>query len=243
MIELRGVSKFYGQKKALNSVHLTFHRKQTCALIGPSGCGKSTILRLATGLTRPSSGQVLFEGCPLSESDLQGTRRRIGYVVQGGGLFPHLTAAANASLMARHIGWPPDKTRRRLQELSELTHLPADRMKRYPNQLSGGERQRVSLIRALMLEPEVLLLDEPLGALDPLVRAELQEQLQELFAQLSSTVVLVTHDLQEAARLAQRLVLMQAGTVSQDGSWSELRDAPATPFVERFVSALAPRPL
>ena len=173
---------------------------------------------------------------PLGAADHAG-RRRFGYVVQGGGLFPHLTAEGNAAIVARHLRWTPARIAARLTELAELTRLPRDALARFPHELSGGQAQRVSLVRALFLEPEVLLLDEPLGALDPITRADLQEDLRAIFAELGKTVVLVTHDLAEAAFFAHELVLLRAGVVVQEGSLDDLARAPADAFVARFVRA------
>ena len=161
----------------------------------------------------------------------------MGYVIQEGGLFPHLTAAANVTLMARHLEWPPDRLQTRLQALAALTQFPAEALGRYPVQLSGGQRQRVSLMRALMLDPDVLLLDEPLGALDPMIRADLQTDLKRIFQQLHKTVVLVTHDLGEAAFLGDVIVLMRAGEIVQQGPLAELLQTPAEPFVTDFINA------
>lgn len=164
-------------------------------------------------------------------------RRRIGYVIQEGGLFPHLTARANILLMARHLGKSDEEMRARLLELCELTRFPENLLARYPPELSGGQRQRVSLMRALMLSPELLLLDEPLGALDPLVRASLQKDLKEIFARLRQTALLVTHDLAEAAYFGDEIVLMNEGGVVQQGSITDLRERPANPFVSEFINA------
>jgi osmoprotectant transport system ATP-binding protein len=164
-------------------------------------------------------------------------RRRMGYVIQDGGLFPHLTAEGNALLLARHLKQPELESRQRLEELCELTRFPADALGRYPAELSGGQRQRVSLMRALMLKPEALLLDEPLGALDPLVRASLQTDLRDIFRELKQTVVLVTHDLAEAAYLADHIVLLESGRIAQQGTIGDLKERPATPFVTQFLNA------
>jgi osmoprotectant transport system ATP-binding protein len=164
-------------------------------------------------------------------------RRRMGYVIQEGGLFPHLTAGQNVTLMARHLGWKPDLIDDRVDELTALTHFPATGLDRYPVQLSGGQRQRVSLMRALMLDPEILLLDEPLGALDPMIRAELQGELREIFRTLGKTVVLVTHDMGEAAYLGDTIVLLRGGRIVQSGTLPDLVHAPADDFVHRFLSA------
>ncbi|ATB30589.1 ATP-binding cassette domain-containing protein [Melittangium boletus] len=237
MFELQGVSKCFGNTWALHPLDLVVPEGRTTVLLGPSGCGKSTLLRLMNGLLRPDSGRVLFGGQPLREEDLLAVRQRIGYALQGGGLFPHLTAEGNATLMARYLKWPGARVKQRLDELVALTRFPPDALGRYPGQLSGGQRQRVSLMRALMLEPDVLLLDEPLGALDPMIRHELQEDLRDIFARLGKTVVLVTHDLGEGAFLGQHVVLLREGRVVQQGPLGELERAPAEPFVTRFFQA------
>ena len=164
-------------------------------------------------------------------------RHRIGYVIQEGGLFPHLTARANILLVARHLGKPTEEMRTRLVELCELTRFSNNLLSRYPIELSGGQRQRVSLMRALMLSPELLLLDEPLGALDPLVRASLQKDLKEIFARLRQTALLVTHDLAEAAYFGDGIVLMDGGRIVQQGSINDLRERPVDPFVSEFINA------
>jgi osmoprotectant transport system ATP-binding protein len=235
-IELRGVAKRYGDVEALQATTLSLGRGVS-VLLGPTGCGKSTLLRLLTGLSRPSAGEVLLWGQALTPGTVGALRRRIGYVIQEGGLFPHLTAAANVTLAARYFGWDAARIGRRLEELIELTRFPRDAMARFPAQLSGGQRQRVSLMRALMLGPELLLLDEPLGALDPMIRAELRVDLRAIFDRLGQTVVLVTHDLVEAEVLADRVVLMRQGAVVQEGTLRDLVERPAESFVERFVRA------
>lgn len=237
MFELRGVSKSFGKIVALGPTNLSIAQEKNTVLIGPSGSGKSTVLRLLIGLLRPDSGEVLFEGEALVPHNLVAIRRRMGYVIQEGGLFPHLTAAQNITLMAKAWEWSLEEISRRLAQLCSLTRFPEDALDRYPTQLSGGQRQRVSLMRALMLDPHVLLLDEPLGALDPLIRAELQEDLKRIFQMLSKTVVLVTHDLSEACFFGDVLVLFREGVIVQQGTAAELLRAPADPFVSRFVSA------
>jgi osmoprotectant transport system ATP-binding protein len=237
LIQLRQVSCCFGPVRAVDAVDLQVARGRTTALIGPSGCGKSTILRLIVGLVAPESGSVLFDHQEICQANAIALRRRMGYVIQEGGLFPHLTARANLTLLARHLGWQRQRYDARLQELAELTRLPDSLLERFPGELSGGQRQRVALMRALMLEPEVLLLDEPLGSLDPMVRAGLQDELRELFQRLGTTVLLVTHDLQEAAFLGDDIVLMRSGRVVQQGAFQDLRQLPAEPFVIRFISA------
>jgi osmoprotectant transport system ATP-binding protein len=235
-IELRGVTARLGGGAGVGPLDLTVARGETIAVIGESGAGKSTLLRLVLGLTTPDQGAVRFEGAPVRADD-DALRRRIGYVVQGGALFPHLTAGENATLVARHLRWDRERVARRLAELLRLVRLPDGIEDRYPRELSGGQAQRVSLVRALFLEPGALLLDEPLGALDPLTRALLQQDLRRVFGELGKTVVVVTHDLAEASFLARRLVLLREGTIAQVGTLEDLARRPAEPFVSRFVGA------
>ena len=237
MFRLDAVSKSYGGVVALDTVSLEIASGRTTALIGPSGCGKSTLLRLLLGLVVPDSGTVSVDGSTLDDAVVTSVRQRAGYVVQQGGLFPHLTARQNVCLMANHLRWPRERIADRGDELAALTHLPVDRLDRFPAELSGGQNQRVGLMRALMLDPQVLLLDEPLGALDPMIRFELQAELRELFAALGRTVVMVTHDLVEAAYLADTIVLMRQGRVVQGGTLGAMLDAPADEFVTRFIRA------
>jgi len=237
MVELDNVAKSYAGHTAVRPLSLTLETGKTFVLIGPSGCGKSTILRLIVGLIQSDSGSVSIAGKRLTRESAIMLRRRIGYVIQEGGLFPHLTAEGNAALMARYLKWDEKKVRERLLQLAELTHFPAERLDRYPAQLSGGQRQRVSLMRALMLDPDLLLLDEPLGALDPMIRAELQRDLRDIFRSLKKTVIIVTHDLGEAAYLGDRLFLMRGGEIVQRGTLAEFLASPADPFVTDFISA------
>jgi osmoprotectant transport system ATP-binding protein len=237
LVQLIGVSKSFDGAIALHPTSLEFKRGLTTALIGPSGCGKSTLLRLIIHLLQPDSGTIKFDGVEITSQNARDIQRRAGYVIQEGGLFPHLTARGNILLMPRHLGRAPNEMEKRLDELCALTQIPPAALDRYPAELSGGQRQRVSLMRALILEPEVLLLDEPLGALDPLVRSALQKDLQEIFARLRQTTILVTHDMGEAAYLADEIVLMHEGHVVQRGVAADLRDRPATQFVSDFIRA------
>ena len=234
---LDGVTKAYAGRPALGPLALDVPTGRTTVLIGPSGCGKSTLLRLLLGLLRPDAGRITFDQIPVTPETARAVRLRSGYVIQDGGLFPHLTALGNVALMARYLGWDRSRIDSRVRELAELTRFPIDGLARFPHQLSGGQRQRVGLMRSLMLNPDALLLDEPLGALDPLVRADLQTELREIFRKLGKTVVLVTHDLGEAAFFADRVVLLRDGQIVQQGSPVDLWHRPADPFVTRFVQA------
>ena len=237
LVQLVDVSKCYADAPALQSTNLSIGRGNTTVLIGPSGCGKSTLLRLIIGLIAPDSGTIDFDGSRMTSANIDTLRRRIGYVIQEGGLFPHLTVRANILLMARHLGKPDEETRTRLVELCELTRFSDNLLTRYPVELSGGQRQRVSLMRALMLSPELLLLDEPLGALDPLVRASLQKDLKEIFARLQQTALFVTHDLAEAVYFGDEIVLMNEGRIVQQGSIANLHERPTNDFVSEFINA------
>jgi osmoprotectant transport system ATP-binding protein len=240
MIELLGVRKVLGGREVLGPTDLTIPVGKITVLLGPSGCGKSTLLRLILGLLRPDGGQVTFDGQPVTPENAESIRQRMGYVVQDGGLFPHLTAAGNAGLLPHHLGWSRDRIALKLDELANLARFPRELLARYPIQLSGGQRQRVGLMRALMLDPTVLLLDEPLGALDPLVRADLQADLRDVFRPLGKTVVLVTHDLAEATFFADEVVLLRDGRIVQRGRPTDLARAPAEPFVTQFIRAQRP---
>jgi osmoprotectant transport system ATP-binding protein len=237
MIKLENVSKTYGFMKALDSINLIIHTRRTTALIGPSGCGKSTLVRLIIGLIKPDKGNVYVEDETLTSNNVFALRQKMGYVTQDGGLFPHLTAQENVSLMASYLGLNKDRIQKRIAELCGLTKFPPDALDRYPVQISGGQRQRVSLMRALVLDPDILLLDEPLGALDPLIRFELQADLKEVFQTLGKTVVMVTHDIGEAGFFGDSIVLLRDGRIVQEGTLMDLVQTPADPFVTRFINA------
>ncbi len=237
MLELHEVSKHYEGHTVVHPLDLAVQAQRTTVLIGPSGSGKSTLIRLMIGLVRPDSGRVVFDGRALADAQLLQQRRRMGYVIQEGGLFPHLTARDNIVLMARHLRWSACAVDARVESLAGLTRFPLDALDRYPGALSGGQRQRVALMRALMLDPDLLLLDEPLGALDPMIRYDLQTELASIFRELGKTVVLVTHDMGEAAFFGDRLLLLDGGRVVQDGPPAAFLERPAGPFVRRFIRA------
>jgi osmoprotectant transport system ATP-binding protein len=235
MIHLAGVSKSFAGAAALHPTTLDFPAGRVTALIGPSGCGKTTLLKTILGLVTPDAGEVRVDGVAVTPATAREVRLKVGYVVQDGGLFPHLTARDNVTLMARQLR--RDNIAARTEELAKLVRLPAGALDRYPAGLSGGQRQRVGLMRALMLDPPALLMDEPMGALDPLVRADLQADLKAIFRDLGKTVVVVTHDLAEAAVLGDLIVLLRDGRVVQAGAMADLDGRPADPFVTRFLRA------
>jgi osmoprotectant transport system ATP-binding protein len=231
VIALRHVSKQFDGRVALDDVSLTVEAGATHVLLGSTGSGKSTILKIILGLIRPDTGDVRVEPAA-----------RIGYVVQDGALYPHLTVAQNARLPARAAGWSDGAQRARLEALTPLVGLEGSLLPLYPHQLSSGQRQRVGLLRALMLDPPVLLLDEPLGSLDPIARADLQAQLVTLIGELARTVVVVTHDVREAFVFGATITLLSRGRVVQQGTFADLAQRPAEPFVAEFLRAQAPPP-
>ncbi len=237
MLTLSNIQKSFDNQVALDIPHLNITGQQTTILIGPSGCGKSTLLKMINGLIKPDQGEVLFKQGKINTQNINLLRRQMGYVIQEGGLFPHLSARDNIMLMPRHIKLAPDTAEQRLQSLAELTQLDAGQLKRFPSQLSGGQRQRVALMRALILDPDLLLLDEPLGALDPMIRFEMQSQLKSIFQKLGKTVLMVTHDLNEAGFFGDHLVLLRSGKIVQQGTARQLIENPNEPFVEQFINA------
>ena len=237
MIELRGVAKSFQRTVVLQPTTMSLAEGKTTVLLGPSGCGKSTLLRIMVGLLIPDAGEVELFGELATLANIERLRQRIGYVIQDGGLFPHLSGADNVTLLARHLGWNRTRCEERLNELAALVRLQPEFLRRYPSELSGGQRQRVGIMRALMLDPNVMLLDEPMGALDPLVRHEMQSDLRTIFRELKKTVVLVTHDLGEAAYLGDDIALLGGGRVVQRGTYTELSQKPADEYVTRFLQA------
>ncbi len=237
MLAIEKLYKSFDGRPVLHTMTHAFQAGRTTAVVGPSGCGKTTLLRLLLGLLAPDGGTVMLDGTKLTSSNAAELRHRIGYVIQQGGLFPHLTARANVTLMAKYLGWPGVDVDARLAELAELMQISPAMLARYPKGLSGGQRQRIALMRALMLDPPVLMMDEPLGALDPMIRFDLQNDLKEIFARLNKTVVLVTHDMHEAAHFAHEIILMRDGRMVQRGSLEMLLASPAETFVTDFIRA------
>lgn len=237
MLKLTNVHKSLGGRPVLNSFSLEVPDGESVALLGLSGSGKTTVLKSICGLLLPDLGEVSIDGTVMSAATRTQLRRKLGYVVQDGGLFPHLTLRENLSLIGREVGLSETSIREKTSELAKLTQLTGPLLDRYPREVSGGQRQRVGLMRALFLDPSYLLLDEPLGALDPITRRELQGELKELFRRLQKTVILVTHDLFEATELGDRLVLLNEGRIVQSGQMQDFQTAPQSEFVRRFVGA------
>src|SRR5437870_3564631 len=215
VVEFRDVSfAVNGGQPIIDQLNLDVSSSETMVLLGESGCGKTTTLRLANRLLTPTSGQVLVEGKPTTEWDVIRLRRRIGYVIQEAGLFPHFTVEQNVALVPNLDGWDDTRVRERVRELLSLVGLDSERFAdRYPRELSGGQRQRVGVARALAADPPLLLMDEPFGALDPLTRASLQKEFADLKGRLGKTVIFVTHDVREALLLGSRIALMDAGRI------------------------------
>jgi osmoprotectant transport system ATP-binding protein len=237
MLTLQNIHKSFDGKPVVSDVNLTVPKGATHALIGSSGSGKTTLLRITLGLIPFDKGyvkindQALLSFTPVQWAD------RIGYVPQDGGLFPHITGFHNVSLIARLRGWGTQKIAGRVEELRKLVELDPEVLRRFPFELSGGQQQRVAIMRAAMMDPEVMLLDEPMAALDPLIRRSLQQELKSIFQRLGKTVLLVTHDLGEAVYLAEGLTLLHQGKVVQSGAYRDLLLYPKDPFVTLFINA------
>lgn len=240
MIQFNNVSKFYGTRAALHSTTLSLAKEQTHVFWGSSGSGKTTALRLVAGLIDVSAGEIRVNNQKVSSQIQPQLASMIGYVIQEGGLFPHLSAWQNIALAGRAQSWAEDRLSSRIKDLAELVQLDMSILDQFPKQLSGGQRQRVALMRALLLNPEIILLDEPLGALDPLVRSDLQKELKRIFNSLRKTVILVTHDIGEGAFFGHTLSLFHEGYLIQHGDFKGFIEKPNNEFVTRFITAQAP---
>jgi len=237
MLALQNIHKTFEGRTVLTDVNLRIPKGATHALIGSSGSGKTTLLRITLGLIPLDKGYVKINEQALSSFSPVEWADRIGYVPQEGGLFPHISAFHNVSLMATLRGWRRARIEARVEELRQLVDLDAALLGRFPFELSGGQQQRVAIMRAAMMDPEVLLLDEPMAALDPLIRRSLQQELKSIFQRLDKTVLLVTHDLGEAVFLAEKITLLHEGKVVQSGTYGELLRQPTDPFVTAFINA------
>ena len=237
MIRVEDLTKIYGNVVAVTDVSFDLPTGKTLVLIGPSGCGKTTTLRMLNRLCEPTRGSIWIEDQSILQQEATNVRRRMGYVVQGGGLFPHWTAARNIATVPRLLDWDLARIEQRTSELFELVDLPAaDFADRYPKDMSGGQRQRVGIARALAADPPIVLWDEPFSALDPITRRQLQREFLRLKDVLGKTMVLVTHDLEEAFLLGDFVLILADGQVQQFGSPSELQEQPANDFVRQFIA-------
>jgi osmoprotectant transport system ATP-binding protein len=236
MIEIDNVVKTYGEMRAVDGVSLSVEPHTICALVGTSGSGKTTLLRMINRLVEPSMGDIRVDGRSIKTFPAYELRRHMGYVIQGNGLFPHWTIAQNVGTVPRLLGWDESKITSRVDELLELFQLdPEDFRERMPHQLSGGQRQRVGVARALAAEPHILLMDEPFGALDPITRAKAQEDLARIQARFGTTIMLVTHDMEEAIQLGDRIAVMDKGKLLQCAPPAEIIAQPATDYVRELV--------
>ncbi len=240
VIVLRGVTKQYPDGTvAVHELDLDVAEGEICVLVGPSGCGKTTTMRMINRLVEPTAGTILVNGQDVRSTDLRDLRRGIGYVIQAVGLFPHYTVRRNVATVCELLGWKKARLQTRVDELLDLVGLEPDLYgDRYPHQLSGGQRQRVGVARALAADPPVLLMDEPFGAVDPIARDRLQEEFLALQGKVAKTVVMVTHDIDEAVRLGDRIAVMrQGGYLEQHGTPTEVLGQPVNDFVADFVGA------
>lgn len=238
MIEIENLSKAYNGRPAVDQVSLTVPSGEIAAIVGTSGSGKTTLLRMINRLVEPSAGAVRIDGLDTREAAPHELRRRIGYAIQGHGLFPHWDVARNIATVPDLLGWDKDRTSARVDELLDLFQLEPDQYRRrMPHELSGGQKQRVGVARALAAGPSVLLMDEPFGALDPIIRSKAQADLLDIQRRLGTTIILVTHDMDEAIRLGNRVAVMNEGRVLQYASPSELISSPANDFVEAMLGS------
>ncbi|MCB1138195.1 MAG: ABC transporter ATP-binding protein [Leptospiraceae bacterium] len=235
MIEFRNVSKRFGQTLAADNIDITFPDGQISVLIGPSGCGKTTLMKMINRLVDPDSGQILINGEPVSHRNPVELRRSIGYAIQEVGLFPHYTIFDNVALVPRLLKWPASRIKDRVMELLDLVTLDESYAHRYPSQLSGGEKQRVGLARSLAADPEILLMDEPFGAIDPINRSTIHNTFLGIQEDLKKTIVFVTHDMQEAVKLGDAVAILNAGRVIQFDSPEQILSNPESEFVAELL--------
>ncbi|MFC7394483.1 betaine/proline/choline family ABC transporter ATP-binding protein [Scopulibacillus cellulosilyticus] len=236
MLKFDNVTKIYeGGKKAVDNINLEVKKGEFIVFIGPSGCGKTTTMKMINRLIEPSEGTIYIEDEDIMKKDPVELRRSIGYVIQQIGLFPHMTIRENIALVPKLLKWPDSKRRARAEELLKLVDLPPEYLDRYPHELSGGQQQRIGVLRALAADPPLILMDEPFGALDPITRDSLQEEFKNLQQSLGKTIVFVTHDMDEAIQLADRIVIMRDGKLVQVGTPDEILLEPANDFVEEFI--------
>ena len=235
MIEFKNVSKIYGDNAAVDKINLTINPGDFVCFIGTSGSGKTTLMRMINWMLKPSKGDVFFKGQNIAQFNPVKLRRKIGYVIQNIGLMPHMTIYENITLVPKLLKWSEEKKRAKAKELIHLVELPEDFLDRYPSELSGGQQQRIGVIRALAADQDVILMDEPFGALDPITREGIQDLVKSLQEKMGKTIILVTHDMDEALKLATKIIVMDKGRMVQEGTPTDLLRHPATPFVEKMI--------
>ncbi len=236
MIQLREIEKYYGELKAVSNLNVTFPKGQISVIIGPSGCGKTTTLKMINLMVKPTHGKITIDSKDINKFHPEKLRRSIGYVIQNIGLFPHMSVSNNISVVPRLLKWSKHKIRERTNELLELVGLDSKiYLEKYPNQLSGGEAQRIGVARALAADPSILLMDEPFGAVDPLTREILQTEFLEIQNRVKKTIVFITHDLDEAIKLADKLIIMKDGKIIQDDSPDRILTEPKNQFIRDFI--------
>ncbi|CDO18766.1 Putative proline/glycine betaine ABC transporter ATP-binding protein [Streptococcus gallolyticus] len=238
MIQFEHVNKVYGDKTVVNDINLTIENGEFITILGTSGSGKTTMLKMINKLIEPTSGTILFAGQDIEQMDSVSLRRQIGYVVQQIGLFPHMTVAENIATVPKLLGWDKERIENRVGELLDLVQLPAaDYSERYPSELSGGQQQRIGVARALAADPDVMLFDEPFGAIDAITRNDLQEELQAIHQKLNQkTFVFITHDIYEAFKLGTRVVIMDNGTICQFDTPENIIKNPGNEFVQKLIT-------
>ena len=235
MVRFEQVTMAYGGHAVIDSMDLHLKEGELSVLIGPSGCGKTTTLQLINGLIRPTSGEIYVNGQNIRNVDPVQLRRGIGYVIQEIGLFPHMTIRQNIEIVPRLLGWKDDRKAARTKDLIKLVDLDEKYLERYPAELSGGQQQRIGLLRAMAAEPPIILMDEPFGALDPITRESLQDEIVSLQKRMKKTIVFVTHDMDEAIKIADQIILMKDGRIVQQAPPRELLSNPENEFVEQFI--------
>lgn len=235
IVEYKQVSKSYGGSVIIDDFNLTIGHGDFLCIVGSSGSGKTTIMKMINGLIMPDSGTVLVEGKSIAQTELIGLRRKIGYVIQGNALFPHMTVAENIGYVLRLEKVSAAEQDRRVKESLQLVGLSIDLLDRYPDELSGGQQQRVGIARAYVNRPNILLMDEPFGAVDSITRYQLQNDLKRIHRQTNCSVVFITHDIQEAFKLATHILVLDKGKIEQYGRATEIKNSPQTPFVKELI--------
>ncbi|WP_019240673.1 MULTISPECIES: ABC transporter ATP-binding protein [Bacillus] len=236
MLKFENVSKVYGGgKRAVDHISFDIKKGEFIVFIGPSGCGKTTTMKMINRLIKPTEGKILINGQDVMKKDVVELRRSIGYVIQQIGLFPHMTIRENIALVPKLLKWPETERSARAEELLQLVNMPPEYLNRYPFELSGGQQQRIGVLRALAVEPPLILMDEPFGALDPITRDSLQQEFKHLQRKLGKTIIFVTHDIDEALKLADRIFILRNGQIVQQGTPNEILLNPANEFVEDFI--------